>query len=136
MTRNTPDAEEKSSTLSVELWPCVGPFNPPLIDTTNAYMGYFQNIHGEQIVFRLKDGETVPTLWHSDMGWEQFSVAWRPALDISIRDTMVHIPAGLTITDPAGRQSSLSSEEMEWALACWKATQWKRNRAPQTAKQP
>jgi hypothetical protein len=50
-----------------------GSGNPPEIDgnTPNRYHGYFENEHGEQIVF-VYDYETkTGTLWRGADGWEQ-----------------------------------------------------------------
>lgn len=42
--------------------------------TAEDYVGYFQNEHGEELVFAQRRGEKTARLWHSDADWEMFRI--------------------------------------------------------------
>ncbi|KAK1179798.1 hypothetical protein B7755_017625 [Streptomyces sp. NBS 14/10] len=42
--------------------------------TAKDYVGYFQNEHGEELVFAQRRGEKTARLWHSDADWQVFRV--------------------------------------------------------------
>lgn len=79
--------------------------------TTRDYVGYFQNEHGEELVFAQRPGEKAARLWHSDADWDVFRVG-----DHSIRvdgelNGMITVD-GLIINRP----------EMTWLSSCLAAS--------------
>ncbi|HEY8982299.1 MAG TPA: hypothetical protein VIU15_22260 [Streptomyces sp.] len=42
--------------------------------TSEDYVGYFLNEHGEELVFAQRRGEKTARLWHSDADWQLFRV--------------------------------------------------------------
>jgi hypothetical protein len=45
---------------------------PPKLETSpETYTAYFENEHGEQLVFQHKWSDPEATLWHGDAGWQE-----------------------------------------------------------------
>jgi len=48
---------------------------PPVIDSKKmAYVSYFENFYGEQMIFAVKKGTTKALLYHGDCGWDPMEV--------------------------------------------------------------
>ena len=75
--------------------------SPPQInaDTPARYHGYFENEHGEQMVFVYDRESGTGTLWMGDAGWEQ----------------------GYSVVDGLVPALILSEQEEMWLQACWNA---------------
>src|SRR5262245_39122847 len=74
--------------------------DPPSLDATDKYVGYFENPHGEQWVF-IGDGETGKAMIRGgDVGWEtQYNVS---------------------LTDPCPN-TILNDPEKVWIITCFMA---------------
>lgn len=48
--------------------------HPPAFDEAKDFVAYSANVHGEQLVFVQRDGDSVATLYHGDYAWEPVSV--------------------------------------------------------------
>jgi hypothetical protein len=83
-------------------WPA-----PRITIKANAYVGYFQNAHGEQIVFHFEPQWGHGMLYHGDMEWEP----------LQVRGGRVINPAGQDAT-----RAVLDDTEAAWLQACWDAT--------------
>src|SRR5258708_25021640 len=68
-------------------------------DTPVKYFGYFQNEHGEQVIFVYDYESHKGTLWMGDYGWEN--------------------PVG--VIEGNAPELMLSIEEQMWLRACWNA---------------
>ncbi|GGU59828.1 hypothetical protein GCM10010211_26030 [Streptomyces albospinus] len=76
--------------------------NPPAIEpllarlsggaiTGKDYVGYFQNEHGEELVFAQRRGEKTARLWHSDAEWQMFRVGDHSIRVGSMMDGMITV---------------------------------------------
>ena len=73
--------------------------SPPRVpDVPHLYRGYYENQHGEQILYvhDRRTGEAV--LYHGDLGW-----AARPVIEGVAQDLI------------------LNADEAAWVAACWNA---------------
>ncbi len=72
--------------------------DPPIVDNSaNCYVGYFENVHGEQWVFTYDRETREASLLGGDINWNKRK---------TVRDGAV---PGLT----------LMGEEATWLRACW-----------------
>lgn len=76
--------------------------DPPIIDddSDQCYVGYFENIHGEQWIFTLDRRTGTSTVRGGDAGWN------------SVFNVIDGIAEGLVITE----------DEQLWLRACWSAS--------------
>ncbi|MFW6125492.1 MAG: hypothetical protein ACOC58_00140 [Chloroflexota bacterium] len=81
-------------TIANRHFECCG--RPPDLRADQAYTAYFENHHGEQLVFQYDPKEKRGTLWHGDYSWEQ----------------PVEVMAGSTTM-------VMSDEEREWLHLVW-----------------
>ncbi len=74
---------------------------PPQIDSNapGFYNGYFQNAHGEQLLFQYDRETRTGTVWHGDAGWDN-----------------TH-----NVVDGAAPSLVLDEAEVLWLKACWLA---------------
>jgi hypothetical protein len=56
------------------------PADVELEPSADRYVGFYENQHGEQLVFVQSRGEQ-PTLYHGDVGWKPVPVEWPRLLD-------------------------------------------------------
>ena len=74
--------------------------DPPIVDNTANYVGYFENRHGEQWTFEYDREAGSATLRGGDIGWNN---------PVEVRDgTAVGI--------------ILQNDEAAWLRACWNAS--------------
>src|SRR5688572_20461386 len=61
---------------------------PELEDAASLYVGYFTNVHGEQLLFTCERGEAQATLYHGDNDWDASRVSEAPpgAVDPKLRE--------------------------------------------------
>jgi len=71
------------------------------------YVGYFENHHGEQLIFVCPTGVRSPAVWHSDLDWAPLSI--------------FHADGKLWAINNDGRDIHLSEEEWAWIKLCLKA---------------
>ncbi|MDW6060512.1 hypothetical protein SAZ11_24055 [Streptomyces sp. FXJ1.4098] len=79
--------------------------------TGKDYVGYFQNEHGEELVFAQRRGEKTARLWHSDADWQVFRVG-----DHSIRVGGM-VDGMLTVDDLI-----INRTEATWLSSCLAAS--------------
>src|SRR4051812_2174515 len=74
---------------------------PPTVngDDPQTYHSYFENAHGEQLLFVYRWETHEATLWHGDLGWEPRAVVNGQVADLT-----------------------LGPEEQLWLAACWRAS--------------
>ncbi|MFC1910282.1 hypothetical protein ACFLXC_03180 [Chloroflexota bacterium] len=44
---------------------------PPSLIAQDCYTGYYENQHGEQMIFQYDHDKKKALLWHGDSGWEE-----------------------------------------------------------------
>jgi hypothetical protein len=79
--------------------------------SADRYIGFYQNQHGEQIVFVRERGQE-PQLFHGDFGWSPLEAVWP---EISTAIPLAHWVSGQLILDQA---------EVLWLAACLQASRW------------
>jgi hypothetical protein len=90
---------------------------PQIEEAPNRYIGYFQNVYGEQWLFVRERAAATATLYGGD-------VAWKP-VELSSRDfspdtrRKVH---GAPVVGPGDGTLMLNEPEMLWLTACWLAS--------------
>jgi len=75
--------------------------DPPIVDGSaeNCYVGYFENLHGEQWIFTMNRQTGIARLQGGDVGWNtKFDVTNGAVVDLI-----------------------LGHEELLWLQACWSA---------------
>jgi hypothetical protein len=79
---------------------------PPRIDDADAnrYIGYFENVYGEQAVFVYDHSSQTATLYMGDAGWE----------------------TGHRVVGGVAPDLILNEAELLWLRACWQAATGKR----------
>jgi hypothetical protein len=77
---------------------------PDIDHGPQTYIGYYQPDIGVQLVFAQRAGVVSGTLWHSDIGFEE----WR-----TVTGDDVPKPGDLL----------LALDEYLWLLVCWKASE-------------
>lgn len=91
--------EAEGRSLSVPLVPHGGEPFPAGVDiepSEQRYVGFYENQHGEQLVFVHEKGKE-PTLYHGDCGWEPLRAEW-PQISTLIPDLSPWV-SGDTILD-------------------------------------
>jgi len=79
--------------------------SPPQLVAERVYTSYFENEHGEQLIFQYDHVAQEGTLWHGDIGWQHpFKVT---------RSTTLTEVLSTIILDPS---------EVVWLSACFLAT--------------
>ena len=91
--------EEVTHLFSVPNHHFIGRGKPPKFngDDPDSYYSYFENCHGEQLIFEFNRDSKQALLWHGDVDWEPRQVV----------NGMVNL--------------ILSEEEHMWLQACHKA---------------
>jgi hypothetical protein len=74
---------------------------PPVIDgdAPNMRHSYYENVHGEQLIFTYNTSTKEALLYHGDAGWKPYAVIDGYA-------------GGLILAD----------DELTWLRACWQAS--------------
>ncbi|MEV5443758.1 hypothetical protein AB0N23_14640 [Streptomyces sp. NPDC052644] len=85
--------------------------------TSEDYVGYFMNEHGEELVFAQRRGEKAARLWHSDMDWQLYRVDDHSIRVGELMEGMITV-AGLIIDRP----------EATWLSSCLSASRHLRPR--------
>ncbi len=88
--------------LTIRNYHAPGCGDPPIVtdDDTNIYIGYFENIHGEQWVFTFNRDTGEALLRGGDIGWNN----------------------GQSVVDGDVPGLILGDEERMWLRSCWAAT--------------
>jgi hypothetical protein len=99
-------------------------------DTTD-YLSYFENIHGEQLIFQQRRGEPVAWFLHSDLDWRPEKITpdslqfGRPDY-VDEHKALAELLANLiTVGDVIIDQC-----EAFWLAACFLASDWHREQPP------
>jgi hypothetical protein len=77
--------------------------------SADRYIGFYENQHGEQLVFARERGKE-PQLFHGDYGWSPLEAVWP---EISPATPLAHWVSGQLILDQA---------EVLWLAACLQAS--------------
>lgn len=95
-----------------------------LFADTALVHGYFENAHGEQLIFVYDHATQRGTLWCGDAGWEQPY----PVVDGRVQPAQPDAPDGRISSTAASTIRSaesltlvLSEAEQTWLRACWAA---------------
>jgi hypothetical protein len=83
-----------------------GANHPPTFDEAADFVAYSPNVHGEQMVFVQRRGESEATLYHGDCAWEP----------VKVRGGM---PVGLVA----------NAEELVFIASCWMQSKYFRSDA-------
>ncbi len=108
---------------------------PEFDETSDQYVGYFSNVHGEQLVFTCRHGEGHATLYHGDNDWTASRVTEAPpgAVDQKLREAAGDADiapdharelaqrVGISLY-PFVSDVILDAEERQWLAACWEAS--------------
>jgi hypothetical protein len=79
--------------------------------SADRYIGFYENQHGEQLVFVRERGKE-PQLFHGDYGWSPLEAVWP---EISTAIPIAHWVSGQLILDQA---------EVLWLAACLQSSRW------------
>lgn len=107
------------------------------------YLAYFENLFGEQIIFRQERGKPAATLLHADLGWDHYDITEE---DIAFTKSAPEFhragtgtpSGGADSTRPTIRSILLSTSERMWLEACFEESRWVREsgRGPETRGSP
>ena len=90
---------------------------PQIEEASDRYVGYFQNVHGEQWLFVRERGAATATVYGGDIAWKAVVVSSR---DLSPETRKrVH---GAPVVGDAEDGLILNEPEMFWLTACWFAS--------------
>lgn len=87
------------------------PDDVALEPTRDRYVGFYENEHGEQLVF-LREREEEPMLYHGDFGWSPLSAEWPERFKAP----------GVSLSPWASGELILNQGEALWLAACLEAS--------------
>ncbi|HTJ70628.1 MAG TPA: hypothetical protein VL551_24025 [Actinospica sp.] len=87
------------------------------------YLAYFENEHGEQLMFVRAPGASYGVLLHSDLGWEPKPVAAPPKPGRATNELPPKVRLFLGDVPVVG-EVILNSSEAIWLKACLAASTW------------
>jgi hypothetical protein len=112
-----------SAQLQIDLGP-----EAPVVDPERDYVGYFQNLHGERLLFVQKPGQHHATVFHSDAGWNGYRVTATSAMGAmdratrpmaALQDAAARSKAGKGPREHDLENLILDVPEAGWVTACW-----------------
>jgi hypothetical protein len=98
---------------------------------SSDYLAYFENIHGEQMIFRQQREVPFSTLLHADLDWEPIAVTEaniafvKPARTFQ-RAGIDQQASGPATPTPTLNDVILSRGERMWIEACFEESRWAR----------
>jgi hypothetical protein len=87
------------------------PDNVDIEPSADRYVGFYENQHGEQLIF-LRESGKQPQLYHGDYGWHPVPAAWPEK----------HRYPGMALAPWVTGELILDQAEVLWLVACLEAS--------------